>query len=74
MPYSGYKWHYRHFRSDDVRDLAKQNGLQEVFAVSTSCQLLEGGRARLLYPHQIHNDQPLDLESGDTLFFEFCKA
>jgi hypothetical protein len=29
--------------------------------------------ARLFYPYQLDNERPVDLEVGDTLFFEFEK-
>jgi len=73
MPYGGYKWHYRHFVPAEVRALAKQNGLEEINAFSTTCCGLRDGKVAIFYPHQINNDQPRTLEVGDTMFFEFRK-
>lgn len=74
MPYSGYKWHYRHFVPSEVRALAEQFGLEEISAFSTTCCGFKDGKVAIFYPHQINNDQPLDLEMGDTMFFEFRKS
>ena len=73
MPYTGYKWHYRHFIPQEVRALASEYGLEEVNAFSTVCCGLKEGKTAIFYPHQSSNDQPLPLESGDTMFFEFRK-
>jgi 2-polyprenyl-3-methyl-5-hydroxy-6-metoxy-1,4-benzoquinol methylase len=73
MPYTGYIWHYKHFRPEEVRALAEQYGLSEVAAYSTTCQILKDGVARLFYPYQIDSNRPLELDAGDTLFFEFEK-
>ncbi|MCD2515262.1 class I SAM-dependent methyltransferase [Massilia sp. G4R7] len=73
MPYDGYIWHYKHFQPAEVRALAERYGLAEIAAFSTSCQAYKDGVARLFYPYQIDNQRPLDLEAGDTLFFEFQK-
>lgn len=73
MPYQGYIWHYKHFRPEEVRALAEQYGLREIGAYSTSCQVYEDGVSRLYYPYQLDNDRALDLDAGDTLFFEFEK-
>jgi ubiquinone/menaquinone biosynthesis C-methylase UbiE len=73
MPYTGYKWHWRHFLPAELRELAKQCGLHEEVAFSTTCQLLKDGKSCLFYPHQMRNDEPLPLQDGDTMFFEFRK-
>ncbi|MFO3703907.1 class I SAM-dependent methyltransferase [Xanthomonas codiaei] len=73
MPYTGYKWHYRHFVPDEVRTLARENGLEEVAAFSTLCCGLKDGQSAIFYPHQMRNDQGLDIEVGDTMLFEFRK-
>ena len=73
MPYTDYKWHYRHFVPSEVRALATKYGLREVFAASTRCQLLKNGKATVFYPYQMTNDKPLALDEGDTMFFEFSK-
>ncbi|MEA5123932.1 class I SAM-dependent methyltransferase [Xanthomonas floridensis] len=73
MPYTGYKWHYRHFVPEEVRALALENGLEEVAAFSTLCCGLKDGRSAIFYPHQMRNDQALDVEVGDTMLFEFRK-
>lgn len=73
MPYTGYKWHWRHYIPAEMRVLATECGLEEVAAFSTSCQLLKDGKANVFYPHQMRNDEPLPLEVGDTMFFEFRK-
>lgn len=73
MPYTGYVWHYKHFRPEEIRNLARQNHLEEIEAFSTSCQIFKDGKARIPYHYQISNDNPLDIGQGDTLFFEFRK-
>ncbi|WOB28422.1 MULTISPECIES: methyltransferase domain-containing protein [Xanthomonas] len=73
MPYTGYKWHYRHFVPAEVRALARENGLEEVAAFSTVCCGFKDGKTAVFYPHQMGNDQPRDVEVGDTMFFEFRK-
>lgn len=73
MPYQGYIWHCKHFRPEEVTALAEQYGLREIGAYSTSCQVYEDGGSRLYYPYQLDNDRALDLDAGDTLFFEFEK-
>ncbi|WP_293776318.1 methyltransferase domain-containing protein [uncultured Oxalicibacterium sp.] len=73
MPYSGYKWHYRHFLPEEVRSMAEQFGLEETHAFSTVCCGLKDGKVAIFYPHQMTNDQPRDVEAGDTMFFEFRK-
>lgn len=73
MPYTGYKWHYRHFVPAEVRALAQQFGLEETGAFSTVCGGFKDGKVAIFYPHQIKNDQPRDVEAGDTMFFEFRK-
>ncbi|WP_369938778.1 class I SAM-dependent methyltransferase [Xanthomonas medicagonis] len=73
MPYGGYKWHYRHFLPEEVRALARENGLEEVAAFATLCCGLKDGRTVIAYPHQMRSDQGLSIEAGDTLFFEFRK-
>ena len=72
-PFTGYRWHYRHFVPSEIRALAQKYGLLEVDASSTSSYLLKDGRACLFYPYQMGNDQPRDLDVGDTMFFEFRK-
>lgn len=72
-PYNGYKWHWRHYVPSEIRELAKQSGLEEVAAFSTSCQLLKDGKACVFYPYQMRNDEPLRLQVGNTMFFEFRK-
>lgn len=73
IPYAGYKWHYKHFLPAEMRELALENGLEEVNAFSTICTGLKEGVSAILYPYQLKNDQPLDIEVGDTMFFEFIK-
>ena len=74
MPYTGYIWHYKHFVSSEIRELADRHGLEQVNAFSTSSAAYgDDGKTCLFYPYQMNNDKPLDLESGDTLFFEFKK-
>lgn len=73
MPYQGYVWHYKHFRPVEVRALAEQYGLSEIAALSTTCQVYDGGVSRFYYPYQLDNNRGLDLNAGDTLFFEFEK-
>lgn len=73
MPYKGYVWHYRHFVPSEVRELAHRFELEEIAAFSTSCAAYKDGKTCLFYPYQIDNRRPLDLEAGDTLFFEFKK-
>ncbi|CAH0136643.1 putative S-adenosylmethionine-dependent methyltransferase Rv3030 [Massilia sp. Bi118] len=73
MPYTGYIWHYKHFRPEEVRALAEKYGLSEIAAYSTTCQILKDGVARVFYPYQIDSNRPLELDAGDTLFFEFEK-
>lgn len=73
QPYSGYIWHYRHFTPSEIRALARKYGLEEVGAFSTTCHLFKDGRTNAFYPHQMWSDQPLALDVGDTMFFEFRK-
>jgi ubiquinone/menaquinone biosynthesis C-methylase UbiE len=73
MPYTGYIWHYKHFRPDEVRALAEKYGMSEIGAYSTMSQIKKDGIARLYYPYQIDNNRPFELETGDTLFFELEK-
>lgn len=72
-PYNGYKWHWRHFVPSEMRAFAKQNGLEEVAAFSTTCGIYKNGKSCLFYPHQIRNDEPRELEAAGTMFFEFRK-
>lgn len=73
LPYGGYIWHYKHFRPDEVRTMAKESGLREVAAYSTSCQIMKDGKAHMAYFFQMGNETPKELNEGDTLFFEFSK-
>ncbi|BDE69456.1 hypothetical protein HQS1_05800 [Delftia lacustris] len=73
MPYTGYIWHYKHFLPEEIRSLARQNNLMEINAFSTNSSIFKDGKSCLFYPFQMGNDQPVDLEKGDTLFFEFRK-
>jgi SAM-dependent methyltransferase len=73
MPYTGYKWHWRHYTASEIRAIAHKFGLKETAAFSTSSHLLRDGKATLYYPYQMHNDEPLPLRVGDTMFFEFKK-
>lgn len=73
MPYDGYIWHYRHFRPEEVRALAQQYGMREIAAYSTTCHVLNEGVTRIFYPYQMDSNRPLELDAGDTLFFEFEK-
>lgn len=73
MPYQGYIWHHKHFRPNEVRELAEKNGLEEIAAYSTTCQVYKDGVARLYYPYQLDSNRPFELDAGDTLFFEFEK-
>lgn len=73
MPYNGYIWHYKHFLPEEIRDLAKSNNLIEINSFSTNSSILKDGKSCLFYPFQISNDQPVELNKGDTLFFEFRK-
>lgn len=73
FPFTGYKWHYRHFVPSEIRAFSEKYGLEEVAAFSTISYLLKNGRACLFYPHQMGNDQPRELNVGDTMFFEFRK-
>jgi len=69
----GYKWHYRHFVTTEIRALAGKYGMEEADAFSTTSCLLKDGQTCLFFPFQMTNDQPRDLEVGDTMFFEFRK-
>lgn len=73
MPYQGYIWHYKHFLPGEMRALAEKYGLSEIAAYSTTCQVYKDGLARLYYPYQLDSNRPLELDAGDTLFFEFEK-
>lgn len=73
MPYTGYKWHYQHLLPTEIRELALEHGLEEVSAFSTVCTAFKDGVTAIFYPYQLKNDQPLDIEVGDTMFFEFIK-
>jgi 2-polyprenyl-3-methyl-5-hydroxy-6-metoxy-1,4-benzoquinol methylase len=72
-PYTDYFWHYKHFKPNEVRELAERYGLREVAAFSTASYVYKDGKARLFYPFQIDNNGPQDLDAADTLFFEFEK-
>jgi SAM-dependent methyltransferase len=73
MPYQGYVWHFKHFVPEEMRELATEFGLKEVFSASTACHLIHERNLKDGFIFPMKKDGFSSLDCGDTMFFEFIK-